>query len=126
VWSAQSTEGKVVTLWSNLFADKDRRVYDIFDRSTTGGWVERPENKRRIEHLKYAQTKRGGVFDSIIVTQSDRSYTPIVRVEIGPKMRLVRLNAHRSVSSGEGYQLGVPKTREGNKCPTDVAAIPLL
>ena len=92
MWSGQSSDGNVViTLWSNLFADEGRRVYDVLNRPT-GNWVNRPENRRRIEHLKYAQAKRGGIFDSIIVTQADNSYTKIIRREIGPRMRLVSLD----------------------------------
>ncbi len=78
----------VITLWSNLFSDKDRCVYDVLGRPV-GDWVSRPENRRRIEHLKHAKDNSGGVFNSIIVTQTGTTYTRIKSVEIGPRMRLV-------------------------------------
>ena len=94
MWSAQSDDGKVVvTLWSDLFADVDRRVYDVTGRPT-GTWVDRPENRRRIEHLKHAQSSSDGVFNSIIVTRADRTFARISSVEIGPRMRLVKLDKH--------------------------------
>lgn len=94
LWSAQTDTGEaVVTLWSDLFTDADRRVCDVMDRPTDG-WADRPENRRRIEHLKHARAKSGGIFNSIIVTQTGTTFTRIASVEIGPRMRLVKLDEH--------------------------------
>ena len=90
-WSAQSEDGNVVvTLWTDLFKDTDRRVYDVL-QNATGAWVVKKGNKDRIKHLKYVQAHCDGIFDSIIVTPADESHEQIVRrqIEIGPKMRLV-------------------------------------
>ena len=70
----------------------ERHVYDLFTAPTTGGWVERSENKLRIEHLKYARDRCEGIFDSIVITCKEGSVAQIVRREIGSKMRLVNLN----------------------------------
>src|SRR5688572_15528523 len=74
MWSAQTDKGEaVLTLWSDLFADADRRVYDVMERPTDG-WSDRPENRRRVEHLKNARAKSGGIFNSIIVTQKGSAF----------------------------------------------------
>lgn len=93
MWSAQADDGAVVlTLWSDLFTDVDRRVYDVMARPAEG-WSDRPENRRRIEHLKHAEAKFDGVFHSIIITQTGSSFRRIASVEIGPRMRVTELDS---------------------------------
>jgi hypothetical protein len=93
-WSKQAEDGTVVvTLWSTLFKDVDRINYDTFDmHEQDREWMERHENRHRIEHLRYARDQRAGIFQSIIVTPGDSRRTEVSNAEIGPRMRLIELN----------------------------------
>jgi hypothetical protein len=52
-------------LWSNLFLDVDREYssFDLPDRR----WMEKPQNKGRIQHLRNVQESPSRIFHSIIV-----------------------------------------------------------
>ena len=96
-WSVQNGETVVLTLWSDGFTDTDRRVYEMYDPTPADLplWKDKPQNRRRIEHLKYVQAHLGGIFDSIVIFRhrdKDGSYGRIIRREIGPKMRLLKFN----------------------------------
>lgn len=92
-WSAITDDGKavVVTLWTDRFLDVDQTQYSTFGLSGKG-WIDRPENRRRAEHLKHAMSKRGGLFHSIIVTPSDDMHSRIVARRIGPRMRVTEID----------------------------------
>lgn len=94
-WSAMTDDNSnvVLTLWSDLFTDVHRQIYDVFGEPETE-WIHRPENRRRIEHLRYVLNKRGGEFYSIIVTSVNPPPAPrvILKREIGPRMKLTDLD----------------------------------
>jgi len=92
-WSAISDDGKtvVVTLWSDRFQDADRRTYSTFGLDGKG-WSDRRENWQRVEHLKHALSRCGGVFESIIVTSPDPIHSRIIKREVGPRMRVVEID----------------------------------
>src|SRR5258706_7659391 len=89
-WSALRDDGAgvVITLWSDFFQDTDRRHYVDRVLKRADSW----ENKRRIEHLRYARDHCGGVFQSIIVSKKDASRTSTATREPGPRMRVMYLN----------------------------------
>ncbi len=93
MWSGRSTDGRLVavTLWSDFFADVDRRVYDTLSRGTTSAG-RKPQTKRRLADLKYAQDKCVGIFTSIIITTAEATHSKIVSREIGPRMRVVGID----------------------------------
>jgi hypothetical protein len=94
-WSAMTDDGDnaILTLWSDLFTDVNRQIFDVFGE-LAGEWIHRSENRRRIEHLRYAGDKRAGVFYSIIVTSVNPPPAPrvILTREIGPRMKLTDLD----------------------------------
>lgn len=92
-WSAITDDGKavVVTLWTDRFLDLEQSQYSTFGLSGKG-WIDRPENRRRAEHLRHAMSKRGGLFRSIIVTPSDRMHSRIVERRVGPQMRVTEID----------------------------------
>jgi len=93
-WSGVAPDGRVVvTLWAHQFKDAERRVFDTLDASASGPWVKRFENKARIQHLKLAQAKRDGLFESLIIHSKDgMGFRRIESVERGPTMKLERLD----------------------------------
>lgn len=92
-WSAVTDDGKavVVTLWTDRFLDVEQTRYSTFGLSGKG-WIDRPENRRRAEHLQQAMSKRGGLFRSIIVAASDTMHSRIVARKIGPEMRVTKID----------------------------------
>ncbi|MER9971121.1 hypothetical protein [Mesorhizobium sp. M0060] len=92
-WSAITDDGNavVVTLWTDRFLDVEQSRYSTFGLSGTG-WMDRPENRRRTEHLQHALSKRGGLFRSIIVTPSDTLHSSIIARRIGPEMRVTKID----------------------------------
>lgn len=91
-WSAQADDGTVVvTLWSDMFLDIDRQEYSAFARADLVKWKGRSENKKRIEHLRFARDRNGGIFQSIIVSPKDNSHFKASAYELGPRMRLICL-----------------------------------
>jgi hypothetical protein len=93
MWSGRSTDGKIVavTLWSDMFADGDRRVYDTIPRRLGEDGMS-PAAKRRLDDLRHAQRHCGGVFTSIIVTPADGLHSRTKSREIGPRMRIVAID----------------------------------
>jgi hypothetical protein len=93
VWSAQADDGTVVvTLWSDMFLDIERREYNSFGRDDLPQWKDRWENRRRIKHLKFARDTHGGQFQSIIAISKGASHFQAAGYELGPRMRLICLN----------------------------------
>ncbi|MBZ9748294.1 hypothetical protein LB516_23980 [Mesorhizobium sp. CO1-1-7] len=92
-WSMVTDDGKavVVTLWTDRFLDVEQTHYSTFGLSGQG-WIDRPENRRRIEHLQQAMSNRGGLFRSIIVTPSDAMHSSIVARKVGPEMRVTKID----------------------------------
>lgn len=92
-WSAITDDGKavVVTLWTDRFLDVEQTRYSTFGLSGKG-WIDRPENRRRTEHLQNALSKHGGLFRSIIVTPSDGLHSSIVARRVGPEMRVTKVD----------------------------------
>ena len=95
MWSGRSADGSVVavTLWSDVFGDPDRCVYDTLGHSYEPVTI--PAKRRRLADLEYARDKCGGIFRSIIVTPKNPSARPrrIAHREIGPNYRLTKIDS---------------------------------
>ncbi|MGX5842801.1 hypothetical protein ACWGTI_18955 [Mesorhizobium sp. ArgA1] len=93
-WSTISDDGKsvIVTLWTDRFLDVEQTKYSTFGLPGKG-WMHRFENRRRVEHLQHALSKRGGLFRSIIVTSNDSAHSRIIARSVGPQMRVTDIDA---------------------------------
>jgi hypothetical protein len=87
-WSAEAEDGTVIlTLWSNEM-DVDRRQFSNF-RPKGHKFKESWPKTRRTELLKKVAASNDKTFYSIIVTKVSENKNSF---EIGPRMRLVKLN----------------------------------
>jgi hypothetical protein len=103
-WSQQSGDGMVVvTLWTDLFEDQSRRVFNCLHEPLRS-WVDAPANRRRKAHLEYVRSLDEPIFKSILVAPAGSGHSRGRSWEIGPDMRLTDLDSRgrfRAVRASE-------------------------
>lgn len=97
-WSAITDVGEVIlTLWKDELNYRTKPAsYDLFGHPRLAEWTDRPGNRERIEHLKWARDRSGGRFRVVIATAVDEDANIREIAEAYPRpniiMRLVDLD----------------------------------
>jgi len=95
-WSARTPDNKtvVLTLWVDYIQpgqDKTIVYENVGDGSL--GWVRRPGNRERLENLRFAMDRCGGLFRVVFVRAKDTAAEPREIAECYPradlKMRII-------------------------------------
>jgi hypothetical protein len=97
-WSAVSADGTVVvTLWKDQLDYTSKPItHDLFNREDLPDWINRPGNRDRIEHLRWAKENCDGWFRVIITVAKDENAKTRAIEKCYPLkdwwMRLIELN----------------------------------
>ncbi len=103
-WSARSEDGTtvVLTLWQDGIKVQGKSVtYDSFDLEGSGEWRSLPGNRERIENLKWARDKCGGLFRVVITVAQDVSAVPRHIADCFPKQNLIMQLVDLDENTGE-------------------------